>query len=32
VDYQHGEGEATRLFLLAELARRGQSHGHELRQ
>jgi DNA-binding PadR family transcriptional regulator len=25
-------GEATRLFLLAELARRGQSHGHELRR
>ena len=26
------KGEATRLFLLAELARRGQSHGHELRR
>lgn len=25
-------GEATRLFLLAELARRGRSHGHELRR
>jgi len=25
-------GEATRLFLLAELAQRGQSHGHELRR
>ena len=25
-------GEATRLFLLAELARRGQSYGHELRR
>ena len=25
-------GEATRLFLLAELARRGQSPGHELRR
>jgi DNA-binding PadR family transcriptional regulator len=26
------KGEATRLFLLAELVRRGQSHGHELRR
>src|SRR5277367_3442457 len=26
------KGEATRLFLLAELDRRGQSHGHELRR
>lgn len=25
-------GDATRLFLLAELARRGESHGHELRR
>jgi DNA-binding PadR family transcriptional regulator len=27
-----GRGDATRLFLLAELARRGQAHGHELRR
>jgi DNA-binding PadR family transcriptional regulator len=25
-------GDATRLFVLAELARRGQAHGHELRR
>lgn len=25
-------GDETRLFLLAELARRGQAHGHELRR
>lgn len=25
-------GDATRLFLLAELVRRGQAHGHELRR
>jgi DNA-binding PadR family transcriptional regulator len=25
-------GDATRLFLLAELDRRGQAHGHELRR